>query len=53
MENPFFPDECHKSQVSRFQNPPIIPLNPGWFVGIPLLDYHNPQYIKGPFSSPN
>ena len=26
-------------------NPSIIPLNPGWFIGIPLLDYCNPQYI--------
>ena len=33
------------SQVSSVQNPSIIPLNPGWFIGIPLLDYCNPQYI--------
>ena len=33
-----------KIQVSNVQNPSIIPFNPGWFVGIPLLDDYNPQY---------
>ena len=25
-------------QSSSVQNPPLIPLNPGWFIGIPLLE---------------
>ena len=31
--------------LSSVQKPSLIPLNPGWFIGIPLLDYYNPQYI--------
>ena len=31
-------------QLGSVQNPSIIPFNPGWFIGIPLLDYCNPQY---------
>ena len=27
------------------QNPSIIPLNPGWFIGIPPLDSWYPKYI--------
>ena len=33
--------------MSSVQNPSIIPWNIGWFIGIPLLDYYNPEYIKG------
>ena len=33
------------TQLSSVQNRSIIPLNPGWVIGIPLLDYYNPQYI--------
>ena len=31
--------------VSSVQNPSVIPWNTGWLIGIPLLDYYNPQYI--------
>ena len=27
-------------------NPSLIPCNPGGFIGIPLLDVYNPQYMK-------
>ena len=44
------PSPSSSPQMSRAQNPSLIPLNPGWFIGIPLLDYglwNNPQYMKG------
>ena len=30
---------------AAFKNSFIIPFNPAWFMGIPLLLYYNPQYI--------
>ena len=33
--------------MSNVQNPSLISFNPGWFIGIPLLDYDHPQYMKG------
>ena len=33
------------SQMNSVRNPSLIPLNPGWFIGNPLLDYFDPQYI--------
>ena len=38
------------NNMNMVQNPSLItliPLNAGWLIGIPLLDYHNPQYILG------
>ena len=31
--------------MSSVQNPSLIPLY--WLIGIRLLDYYNPQYMKG------
>ena len=42
---PIFSHIFPKSQVSSVQNPSIIPLNPGLSIGIPQLDYYNPQFI--------
>ena len=33
------------THMSSVQNPSIIPLNLGWGIGIPLLDYSISQYI--------
>ena len=34
-----YPYDFGNLQLSSVQNPSIIPLNPGWFIGILLLDY--------------
>ena len=34
-----------KSDMSSVQNPSLTPLNPGWFIGIPLLGYYNPNIL--------
>jgi hypothetical protein len=32
-------------QLSSVQNLSVLPFNPGWLIGIPLLDYYDPQDI--------
>ena len=39
----------HETSIEQCSHTVLIPLNPGWFIGMPLLDDYNPQYIKGSF----
>ena len=39
-------EEGDETQVSHEKNPSYFPWNPGWLIGILIMDYYNP-YITG------